>query len=122
MAKRWIGDAKVRVVYTGRHSDDGRDIYRGYVAVRDGRRDVVWSFDNMQTGVGGISDRKGGKLAADSPEAYDEMAETAVTFGASLSNDESGNPKHEVRAAVIEEATGCVLLENGRYEVRRKLA
>ena len=69
MAKRYIGDAVITIEYVG-ETPDGRGNYKG--TVRAGKH--TWRFDELHSGVGGVSSGKGYGYAADSPEADDEMA------------------------------------------------
>lgn len=108
MAKRYIGDAVVTIVY-----HDSGD-YRG--TVRAG--DHSWHFEDLH------APRMGFSFAYDSPEAYDEMARSAVSFGSYYTTHNRGDdtpewaPPPEV-ADAIDEAVGWAQDDQGTYEVRR---
>ena len=110
MAKRYIGDAVITIEYVG-ETPDGRGNYKG--TVRAGKH--TWRFDELHSGVGG---------GGDSPEAYDEMAQSAVSFASYYTTHNRGDdapewaPPPEV-ADAINEAVGYVQRDNGEYEVRR---
>ena len=50
MAKRYIGDAVITIEYVG-ETPDGRGNYKG--TVRAGKH--TWRFDELHSGVGGVS-------------------------------------------------------------------
>ena len=108
MAKRYIGDAVVTIEY----GDDGA--YHGNV--RFGQ--YVWKFGDLH------APRMGFRFAYDSPEAYDEMAQNAVSFGSYYTTHNRGDdvpdwaPPPEV-ADAIEEAVGYAQRDDGTYEVKR---
>ena len=110
MAKRYIGDAVITIEYVG-ETPDGRGNYKG--TVRAGKH--TWRFDELHSGVGG---------GGDSPEAYDEMAQSAVSFASYYTTHNRGDdtpewaPSPEV-ADAIDEAVGYAQRDNGEYEVRR---
>ncbi len=109
MAKRRIGDAIVRIVY-----HDAGD-YRGTVSAGE----HVWRFADLCAPCG-----FGSGVAYDSPEAYDAMAESAVSFGSYYTTHNRGGdvpdwaPPVEV-ADAIDEAVGCALNDDGTYQVTR---
>jgi hypothetical protein len=109
MAKRYIGDAVITIEYVG-ETPDGRGNYKG--TVRVGKH--TWRFDELHSGVGG---------GGDSPETYDDMAESAVSFASYYTTDNRYEapewvPPPEV-ADAINEAVGYAQRDNGTYEVRR---
>ena len=110
MAKRYIGDAVITIEYVG-ETPDGRGNYKG--TVRAGKH--TWRFDELHSGVGG---------GGDSPEAYDEMAQSAVSFASYYTTHNRGDdapewaPPPEV-ADAIDVAVGYAQRDNGEYEVRR---
>lgn len=116
MARRFIGDASVDVVYVGSRWMGGseRDVYRGRVMAAG----LSWPFDD----IGLVSGAYG---AADSPEAYDAAAATAVHFGAYYTSGNRGRetppwaPAEDV-ADAIDEATSHAMDEQMRYFVRRQ--
>jgi len=136
MPRRWIGEAVIDIEYVGR-SGDGRNRYSGRVIVPsaivtlglDGsaeQKPIVWAFDDLQTGVGGLYAKPGvvvsgkhGMIDPRSEEAYDRMAQDAVMFGSALTGEDEEEGAME-RAAAIEEATGCELNDDGSYAVRRQ--
>jgi len=67
MIKRYCGELEIGLQFMGRDRLENRANYCGYVKLPDGRR---WRFADLQSGVG----------AENTPEDYDRMAETAVTF------------------------------------------
>ena len=113
MAKRYIGDAIIEIKYTGYIWGD--DTYEGRIIV-----DVhVWKFFHLN------APRAGFAFAYDSPEAYDKMAESAVSFGSYYTSDNRGDdppewvPTPEI-ADAISHATCWALHDNGTYIVRRR--
>lgn len=105
MAKRYIGDAVVRIVY----HDEGD--YRGTISA-GGR---VWPFRDLRAPrMGGAANCYG----YDSPEAYDEQAASAVSFG---QHQEQGCEwaADRATAVAIGDATAWASVEDGSYEVRR---
>jgi len=127
-ARRRIGDALVEIEFTGRVVG-GRWAYRGCVTAPSAimtitergaeRRAVVWTFDGLLTGVGGVADGRGGKHAPESDEALDDMAGAAVSHGSALTSDEPDTTEAMERVAAIEAATGLALRDDGTYEVSR---
>jgi hypothetical protein len=119
MAKRYIGNAVITIEYVG-ETPDGRGNYAG--TVRVGKH--TWRFDELHSGVGGVSSGRGYGYPADSPEAYDEMAQSAVSFASYYTTHNRGDdapewaPPPEV-ADAIDEAVSIVLRGDGTYEVRR---
>jgi hypothetical protein len=103
MAKRYIGDAVVTIHYVGEYA--GRDEYRGTVSAGKYR----WRFDQLYAPAAGF------RFAYDSPEAYDKMAASAVSFGSSR---EVAPPE---TADAISDATAWAQDDRGVYEVRRSL-
>jgi len=104
MARRFIGQAVVTIAY--------RDIgdYAGSISAGG----YVWKFD----GLGAPKIGFGPGVAYDSPQAYDEMAAAAVSFGSTTSGEAAWEPSREV-ADAIDEATQSVMDDRGRYEVLR---
>jgi hypothetical protein len=119
MAKRYIGDAVITIENVGR-TDDNRANYAG--TVRVGK--YTWKFDDLASGVGGVSSGRGYGYPDDSPEAYDKMAGSAVSFASYYSGINRGDdvpewaPPPEV-ADAIEEAVSYAQRDDGEYEVRR---
>jgi hypothetical protein len=107
---RYIGDASVSIRYVGQ-SRDGRSTYEGVVRVGSHE----WPFDDLSSGVG--------YLGA-TPDAYDEMAASAVSFASYYTTHNRGDdtpdwaPEPEV-ADAIDEATSWAMDDGGSYEVRR---
>lgn len=112
MPKRFIGDAVVEIRYSGHIS--GRDEYAG--SVRAGH--CVWKFDSLYAPPAGFN------FGYDSPQAYDRMAEAAISFGSYYT---SRNRKDDVPswapppelADIIDEATQYAWCETGHYMVSR---
>lgn len=109
MAKRYIGDAVVTITY-----HDAGD-YRGTVSAGG----HSWRFSDLHAPKMG----HGGGIAYDSPEAYDSMAASAVTFGSYYTGRGRGDtpewaPPSEV-AEAIEEAVGGWQDDRGRHAVAR---
>lgn len=113
MAKRYIGDAVIDIEYTGYIWGD--DMYAGSITA-DGH---VWKFSNLN------APRAGFVFAYDSPDAYDKMVESAVSFGSYYTSDNRGDdlpdwaPPPEV-ADAISTVTSCALHDDGKYDVRRR--
>ena len=113
MPRRFIGDAVVDIHYRGHIA--GRDEYTGHI--KAGGR--VWKFDSLFPPPAGF------RFGYDSPEAYDRMAEAAVSFGAYYTSGNRGDdlpdwaPPHKT-ADAINEATIDAMKDNGRYNVTRK--
>lgn len=115
MAKRYIGDAVVTIKYhdaTSTRQDD----YRGTVSAGG----YSWRFDGLRAAPAGF----GPGIGYDSPEAYDEMAKSAVSFGGYYTTHNRGDdvpdwaPLPEV-ADAINDATSWAMRDDGSYEVRR---
>ena len=113
MTKRFIGDAVVDIRYLGHIS--GRDEYAGHIKVKG----YVWKFAHL------FAPSAGFRFGYDSSEAYDRMAETAISFGAYYTTANRGAdlpnwaPSSET-ADAINEATICAMNDNGHYSVIRK--
>lgn len=110
MAKRYIGEAVVRIQY-----HDAGD-YRGTVSANG----HVWRFAELRAPACGF----GPGIGYDSSTAYDEMAASAVSFGAYYTTHNRGDdlpdwaPPAEV-ADAIDAATSCEMDDQGNYTVRR---
>jgi hypothetical protein len=110
-ARRYIGDAAVTIEYVGGPEDE----YEG--SIRAGEH--TWQFDSL------FAPRAGFAVSYDSPEAYDAMAASAVSFAAYYASSNRGDdtpdwaPEPEV-ADTIEEATEWARDDQGEYEVRRR--
>lgn len=74
MAIRYCGDLKVRIEYVGT-SPDNRESYRGVISCPG----YSWTFSDLRSGMGAH--------ASDSPEAYDEMARSAISFATYYTTD-----------------------------------
>ncbi len=128
MARRYIGDTTIYIQY----HDDGD--YRGSIVVyrcpcgcKDAGAPMVWNFRNLHAPSIGF----GPGVAYDSPEAYDQMAKSAASFGSyytTMNRDGEGRerelklegyPTGEI-ADAISEAVGVALNDDGIYEVRRR--
>ena len=111
MAKRKIGDAIIRIKYLDSNE------YAGTITAYG----KIWKFENL------FPPRCGFSFGYDSPEAYDEMAQSAASFGSYFtSNNRKNTPKEELEsypdaetADAIDQATGMVLQDNGKYEIER---
>jgi len=103
MAKRYIGDAVITIAYRDQGDYAGTIRAGGY----------TWRFDNLWPSQSGF----GPGIGYDSPEAYDQMAQSAVNFGSNPS-EESWSPSEEV-ASAIADATQGAMDDQGNYEVRR---
>lgn len=128
MARRYIGDAKLYLMWTGT-SHDGRERYVATVTVKDasGKR-LVWTTKDLRTGVGGTGDGLGGKYAVDAPEAHDAVADTVIAFATHTEGDEGSEEQLELEgqgfppyavAKAIEEAVQWAMSEREGYQVRR---
>lgn len=112
MARRYIGDAVITIEYDG--EQDGRSQYKG--TVRAGKH--TWKFDNLGSPMGGF------RTGSDSAQAYDEMAQSAVSFGSYYSSGNRGDdtpewaPSEEI-ADAINDAVGFAQRDDGTYEVKR---
>jgi len=84
MARRYIGDAVIEIFY--------RD--RGDYAGRVTAHKKTWHFEDLYAAAIGF----GPGIAYDSPAAYDEMAQSAVSFGSYYTIDNRG-PEFEEQAA-----------------------
>lgn len=120
MAKRYIGDAIIRIAYRDACEANGyRDDYHGTVTA-GGR---TWHFDHLRAPACGHGDG----IAYDSSEAYDSMAASAVAFGSYYTTHNRGDdcpswaPEAET-ADAIDAAASWATDEEGRglYAVRRK--
>jgi hypothetical protein len=109
MAKRLVGAAVVRMQY-----QDARSSYHCTISVRGLHcytcevRPPAGSghFNDVGFGIG---------VAVDAPEAYDQVAGTAIAFGAD--DGEFGNDAEH--AGIIREATDWAIDKDGSYNVRR---
>ncbi|SRR5258706_9747297 len=112
MATRFIGSAVIAVFYNGtRH---GKDEYVGIVSPGNGPG-YDWHFDSLYAPEAGF----GTGIAYDSPEAYDRMARSAVSFGAYYTSHNRGHdvPSWAPSAAVadaIDHATSGSFDDEGR--------
>ena len=109
MARRYIGDAVIEIKY--RDTGD----YAGTVSAGG----HTWRFADLNAPKAGL----GAGVAYDSPEAYDVMAASAVSFGSYYTTHNRGDapewaPSAEV-ADAIDEAVSGVMDDKGRYEVQR---
>lgn len=108
MAKRYIGDAVVTITYRDRGDYAGSIRAGGY----------TWRFEDLHAPSAGFS------FAYDSPQAYDKMAASAVSFGGYYTTYNRGDdvpdwaPRAEV-ADAISDATAWAQDDRGVYEVRR---
>jgi hypothetical protein len=102
MAKRYIGAATVYLRY------DDRDFYYCTISV-NGQHCYTCEVRPAPVGFGP-------GIAYDSPEAYDQIAQTAVAFGADDTEDAGQDAEH---ARIIRDATDLALREDGSYHVRR---
>ena len=113
MATRYIGDAVIRITYRG------GDTYIGSVCV--GKK--CWRFDDLNAARVGFGDH-----AYDSPEAYDKMAASAVSFGSYYTSTNRGDevpdwaPSPEVADAIDEAISWTQDAYTSEYEVRRSKA
>lgn len=111
MARRYVGDAFVDIMYRPKKGD-----YEGYVKV--GKHS--WAFDQIyppkHIPYGG---------GPESPSAFDLIAKAAVSFGAFYNSLHQGTvPKFapDVKTAdAIYQATARAIDDRGRYAVRRSL-
>jgi len=119
MARRYIGNAVIEIEYKG----GPRDEYVGTITIptQSGRdRPVRWQFDGLFALQAGF-----GRHGFDSPEAYDQMAASAVSFGSYYTSHNRGDdvpawaPSPEV-ADAIDEATSFALDDQGNATVSRK--
>jgi hypothetical protein len=114
MAIRYVGDAIIHIIYVG----GIRDEYKGSIVVPGHPGKHIWRFNSLYAPACGF------KFAYDSSEAYDQMAESAVSFGSYYTTHNRSDapdwaPDAET-ADAIERATSQVLHGCGSYEVRRK--
>lgn len=123
MARRFIGDANIYILYYDRGPCAMEGDYRGSIVVPvDEGPPAVWKFKDPHAPKCGF----GPGIAFDSSEAYDQMAQSAVSFGSYYTtmnrNDEEGDldgyPSGEV-ADIINDAVSVVLHGGGSYEVWR---
>jgi hypothetical protein len=119
MAKRYIGDARIRIEWS-----DVDNAYKGAITVDEPQPDgvvrtYVWLFDDLKDSLHGQATQ-----ACDSPETYDRMASSAVGFGTYYISTNRGEdapqwaPTPET-ADAIERATSYSF-NGGKYNVRRK--
>jgi hypothetical protein len=111
MAKRYIGDAVIRIAY----HDEGD--YRGTISAGG----KCWRFRDLKAPAIG----HGAGVGYDSSKAYDEMASSAVGFGGYYTTHNRGEdcpewaPPAEV-ADAIDEAASWAQDDSGEYQVRRR--
>lgn len=111
MARRYIGEAVIDINYRDQVDYAGTISAGGY----------TWHFDGLRPSRSGF----GRGVAYDSPKAYDEMAASAVSFGAYYRSYNRGDdvpewaPPAEV-ADAIDDATAGWMDERGTYEVLRQ--
>jgi hypothetical protein len=92
---RYVGELKIVIGFVQR-SIDNRAEYRGKIVFPKGTwrgrpHYGVWKFEELRSGVGGVSSGKGYGYADTSPEAYDRMAEMAVSFASYYTTDNRGD-------------------------------
>lgn len=113
MARRYVGNLCVYINY----SDCDDESYHGSIVV-DGHR---WAFDGLKAPPAGLGDGVG----YDSSEAYDRMADAALSFGSYYTTHNRGDdtpdwaPTAEIADAIDAEAC-CYMADCGEYQVRRK--
>jgi hypothetical protein len=125
--ERRIGELVVYICFVAR-TDDNRAKYTGYIIFPKGRwrgrrHYGKWPFTELCSGVGGVSSGKGYGYADDSPEAYDRMAEMAVSFATAYTSDNRGDapdwaPSAEDADRISEAAMGDSCSREG-FHVRR---
>lgn len=98
MATRYIGDAKITI----RYRDEGD--YAGTVTAGGER----WKFDGLRAPAIGFD------FAYDSPEAYDRMAGSAVSFGSSSEITGSRDVSEAISNAAWD------MDDSGDYNVKRR--
>ena len=105
MALRYIGDVRIVLSYVGQQDGDrARYDCRLKTEPKDGEAAVLWRC-SVVTPPGGPRSRDPQRaLAVDSPEAYDEIAETALTFATATSDEDGDGPCPEL-ACAFEEAS-----------------
>ena len=115
MARRYIGDAVIHIKYKG--STPEGDDYAGKIVTKD----YTWKFSQLYAPRCGF----GCGVAYDSPEAYDEMADSAASFGSYYTSDnraddlEDHYPSAE-GADAIYEAVSWAQDDQGNYQVLRR--
>lgn len=113
MARRYVGNLCVYINYSDRDDES----YHGSIVV-DGQR---WAFDGLKAPPAGLGDG----VSYDSSEAYDKMADAALSFGSYYTTWNRGDdtpdwaPAAEVADAIDREAC-CYMVDCGEYEMRRK--
>lgn len=103
MAKRYIGDAVITLVFDERASTSSQNMYKGTISA-GGKR---WRFSGL-----GASPHDSARLAADSPLIFDRLASSIVSFAVS-----GHAPAATARA--IEDAASWDTWDNGSLRVRR---
>jgi len=111
MARRYIGDAVIYIIY----NDDSGD-YRGIVRAGG----YSWHFDDLHAPACG----HGPGVGYDSSKAYDKMAESAVSFASYYTSDNRSDdtPQWAPSAAAANAISAAVCFaqdDQGNYEVRR---
>jgi hypothetical protein len=90
MATRYCGDVKITITY--RDCGD----YAGTVSVTRGGQRYAWRF----TGLNAPACGHGAGISYDSPEAYDSMARSAVSFAQYTGEGDPGWASPEVASAI----------------------
>lgn len=118
MAVRYIGDVRVVVTYSGQTDGDraGYECRLRTEPREDGSR-IRWRCSIITPPGGPRPAGNARPLPVDSPEAYDDVAETAIMF-ATATSDEAGDGPCPELACAFEEATASAW-EGKKLLVRR---
>ncbi len=93
--ERWSGEVTIILCYVGR-SHDNRARYSGAAWLDvDGRRERV-EFKDLQSGVGGVSSGLGFGYEDEEEQAFDAMAENALSFLSYYTSDNRPDDPREV--------------------------
>lgn len=108
MALRYIGDVRIVLSYAGQQEGDrARYDCRLKTEPKRGEAAVLWRC-SVVTPPGGPRSRDLQRLlAVDSPEAYDEVAETALFFATAVSAEDAEGPCPELACAFEEASMGA---------------
>ncbi len=117
MALRYIGDVRVVLVYVGQEDGD-RAKYECRLKVDSPTAPAVcWRCSVLSPPGGPRSADTKTALAVDSPEAYDEIASTALAFATASSDGDPDGPCPE-KACAFEEASASAW-GGAKLDVRR---
>ena len=92
MAIRWVGQARLTLLFNEHASDNTRFWYTVRITVPPNPRTARWEHPSWTGRFGSPAGGFGPGVAADSAKAYDQMAATAARMSSVWSPDDPGGP------------------------------